>query len=873
MGRSKSPRVGALIGLLLAIVLLWPLAQARGEDGDEEHTPEAAQRQDWLAPVITAHYPEAGLVTPDALTPFRFFVYDPAPRWEDGRWVQRSGLDPDSLRVAVNGVDRSGQVTFYRNARCAPSWLEAVWRLLLAPETPKDAACQLVLPFGGLVDWRTMEPVTRGVIDLDPTVPVPLPQGDVEVVVTISDLEGNPARAVHRIFVDSSGPGIGSLSPPDGGVVRGEDTPVILSLTDAGIGVAADTLRVWLNGEEGTERATLTGERLVLSPAPVWDEGPLSVTIEVEDAIGNRSRADFSYTVDVNVLSASPRAIPGSGPAPLTVRFTPVFTTDTAIERFEWDLDGDGNYDRSETIGRDQVYTYRLPGAYEAKLRVTDSRGEQVVGTVTVDVENAPPEVSAVATPSNGPAPLVVTFTAMASDNEGIAGYEWDFDGDGVYDLQSTDATATHPYEQPGTYTVGLRVTDTQGAVTERVLPTLEVRAGEPGSPSVSLTATPAAGKAPLNVSFAATASDPDAGITGFAWDFDGDGTYDTTGAADAASHTYQNVSTFYPRVRATSADGGTAEAVVEVEVHPDLSLSLSTDTFDPETGGSVEVRTELGGAMEMSLVIENRAGRPVRTLVPWGRRESGSYTDTWDSLDDQGQPVAEGDYYAVLLYRIDGRERRLDLRESSGGSQFNPSRSRLPSRFSPLAGDPLEVTISLNRAAEVTAFVGRYRVNTRLVTLLERRPLGRGTHIIVWNGEDGDGKLFHPPAGDSFLFGLFGFTLADNAVYVRSGAHVTGLSAEPSIFNPQESGANAIHFSLSKPADAELTVTDVRTGRLVARRHFPDLVSGEQTVSWDGRSDDGTHVAPGRYRLGVTAVDESGFRSVTVYALQRVYY
>ena len=308
---------------------------------------------------------------------------------------------------------------------------------------------------------------------------------------------------------------------------------------------------------------------------------------------------------------------------------------------------------------------------------------------------------------------------------------------------------------------------------------------------------------------------------------------FDSSAATPATSYTYTAPGTFFARVRVTAADGGTAEDVVQIVVLPSVSLSVSTDTIDPNLA-SAGVRTVLGGDTRVSVVIENRSGDPVKTLVPWGVRAAGTYTDDWDGDDEAGAVVAEGDYYAVLLYEVDGVVSRLDLRQTTGGSQFNPPRSRLPSRFQPFANNPLTINFTLSRAAEVTAFMGRFFVNTRLVTFLERRPLGRGTHTIVWNGENGDGQLIHPPGSDRFLFGIFGFTLANNAIYVRSGAHVSGLSVAPAIFDPtahvDDQGTaeqSLLSFSLNKAADLELMVSNA----------------------------------------------ETGFRSITVYTVQRIYY
>ena len=43
--------------------------------------------------------------------------------------------------------------------------------------------------------------------------------------------------------------------------------------------------------------------------------------------------------------------------------------------------------------------------------------------------------------------------------------------------------------------------------------------------------------------------------------------------------------------------------------------------------------------------------------------------------------------------------------------------------------------------------------------------------------------------------------------------------------------------------------------------------------IQWDGKTSDGRYAAPGTYRLGVTAIQANGFRSLSSYVLQRVYY
>jgi PKD repeat protein len=78
---------------------------------------------------------------------------------------------------------------------------------------------------------------------------------------------------------------------------------------------------------------------------------------------------------------------------------------------------------------------------------------------------NQPPLASAQANILSGAIPLSVIFDGTASsdpDGDPIS-YAWDLDADGQYD-DSTAAMPSFTYTQPGSYTIGLKVTDSQGA-------------------------------------------------------------------------------------------------------------------------------------------------------------------------------------------------------------------------------------------------------------------------------------------------------------------------------------------------------------------------------------------------------------------------
>lgn len=595
------------------------------------------------------------------------------------------------------------------------------------------------------------------------------------------------------------------------------------------------------------------------------------------------TEADFQWDIsaDSSSLSADFLVKPPTGEAPFRAIFTPKPTTTAAINQYAWDLDGDGTPEIFDSVGRDVFFTYTAPGSYLVSLKVTESSGDIASRSRTINVINAPPVVMAEAQPSNGPVPLAVNFFVTATDNEGIAKYEWDFQGDGTFDYTSTTTGNTNfTYTNVGTYNPVLRVTDNLGAPTIYTGPTTVVRATAAGTPSVTATASPTLGNVPLTVSLNGSGNDPNNhAFVSWAWDFEGDGVFDSTAATADRVFQYTSAGTYFPRLRGTTDDNRTAEDVVQVTVHPVFTLQLSTDTIDPGLGETLNVITSLGGTTRVSLIIEKRDGTLVRTLVPFVTRPGGSYTDPWDGKNDDSLILPEGDYYAILLYETPMGIQRFDLGLTTGGSQYNPPRSSIPAGFSPFAGDPLEIDFTLNNASEVTAFIGRFNVDTRLVTFMQRQPLGKGTYHLVWNGENGDGQLIQPPPGDSFLFGIFGYTFPSNGAFVRNGVQISGLSASPSIFDPtgmDDSGQperSHISFTLSKPATVELLIQDTTSGAVLGRLQYPGLDAGANTILWDGKVYDGLLAAPGRYRLGVTAIEPSGFKSLTLYTLQRIFY
>lgn len=170
-------------------------------------------------------------------------------------------------------------------------------------------------------------------------------------------------------------------------------------------------------------------------------------------------------------------ATPTFGDTPLAVSFSGVESMDFdgIIVGGGWDFDGDGGFnvwDDTDIVHVTSANaTFTKPGVYNAKLRVVDDQGAWDVDTVTIivggnDPSNLKPVARLTADTTGGTIPLLVNFDASTStDGDGsIVNYEWDFNGDGVYDGSGSSSTATHSYTYAGNLTCVLRVTDNGGA-------------------------------------------------------------------------------------------------------------------------------------------------------------------------------------------------------------------------------------------------------------------------------------------------------------------------------------------------------------------------------------------------------------------------
>jgi len=233
-------------------------------------------------------------------------------------------------------------------------------------------------------------------------------------------------------------------------------------------------------------------------------------------------------TVSPKVIKADFSADPRSGEAPLRVQFTDLSTGNPTM--WNWDF-GDGNIipaaeNESEDVAceggrcpppqnnvKNPVHIYRVPGTYAVTLTASNQyTSDTVTKTQFVTVNDVSINADFVGTPTNGYAPLTVTFTDTSTGKPTM--WAWDF-GDGTTDMVGNPV---HTYTQPGVYTVTLTASSQYGSSDT------EVKQGYITVTANAIVAdfdgNPRSGCAPLTVQFTDKSSDSP---TMWNWDF-GDG-------------------------------------------------------------------------------------------------------------------------------------------------------------------------------------------------------------------------------------------------------------------------------------------------------------------------------------------------------------
>lgn len=377
------------------------------------------------------------------------------------------------------------------------------------------------------------------------------------------------------------------------------------------------------------------------------------------DVISHRYDAPGRYAVRLRVLEAGDG--PGRGAEvtlPVHVRDAPVAMpgarivvapgdqvafdgsasqpSDSPITRYLWQF-GDG----AAAEGPRASHVFDAPGLYRAILRVEDGIDHPCnFGVATREVVvNTPPQAEAGVNQDSTVGQTVNLSAAASYDVDGtVSDYVWDM-GDGT---RLTGVEVAHSYEEPGTYTVALRITDDSGVANNSARDTLTIAVNAPPVPAFTIPDRPLA-VAEVGELDATSSADADGVILSYRWDF-GDG---AMGDGERVNYAWARPGTYEVTLTVTD-NSGTATATQTLtqivlvddapvaDAGPDQFVNTSDVLFDG--GGSRDAEGDIStyqwafgdgatgtgrsprhayarpGVYEVALTVRDKSGAPLNT-------------------------------------------------------------------------------------------------------------------------------------------------------------------------------------------------------------------------------------------------------------------
>jgi PKD repeat protein len=259
------------------------------------------------------------------------------------------------------------------------------------------------------------------------------------------------------------------------------------------------------------------------SPTHSYSPGTYTVVLQAINAFSISTETKASYISTGFGPSAQFSATPVFGATPLSVTFTDESLNATS---WFWDFNNDGI---NESTTQSPTYSYATPGTYSVKLTITNAFDSSSVTKSSYITTGYAPVASFTSDKTSGAIPLVVSFTDTTTYTP--TSWLWTF-GDGT---TSTLKNPSHTYTSVGTYNVALQSTNAYGTNTKTNVAYITSGNG----PIAQFSATPVFGTTPLVVTF----TDGSSYATSWAWDFNNDGSVDST--AQDPTYTYSSPGTY----------------------------------------------------------------------------------------------------------------------------------------------------------------------------------------------------------------------------------------------------------------------------------------------------------------------------------------
>ena len=290
---------------------------------------------------------------------------------------------------------------------------------------------------------------------------------------------------------------------------------------------------------------------IVTPPSVVNTNTPCTISSTINNT-GTENVDAFNVTLSVNGTVVDTQPVSG------------IASGSSALVNFSWTPEVAGDYNLTVTADP------------ENGISESDETNNALTVLVTASSASTTPIANFTADITSGTAPLTVNFTDQSTGSP--TSWLWDF-GDGT---NTTEQNASHTYTSTGNYTVNLTVSNAGGNDTEVKTKYILVSESLPGAPVANFTANVTNGTVPLTVEF----TDISTGSpTSWQWDFNNDGTVDST--EQAPIYTYSTAGNYTVNLTVANAGGNDSEVKTEYIVvsEPLPGAPVANFTATPTSG------------------------------------------------------------------------------------------------------------------------------------------------------------------------------------------------------------------------------------------------------------------------------------------------
>ncbi|RPI01456.1 MAG: PKD domain-containing protein, partial [Calditrichaeota bacterium] len=427
-----------------------------------------------------------------------------------------------------------------------------------------------------------------------------------------------------------------------------------------------------------------------------------------------------------------------SGCVPMTVNFTDMSTGD--VTSWSWTF-GDGGASTDENPS----HTYQTVGTFTVSLTVTGPGGSDAETKNNYIIVSASPTADFSGTPTNGDAPLQVSFTDLSTGNP--TSWSWDFGDGGTANIQNP----VHTYSAADEYTVVLTVNNSCGSSVETKVNYIMVSEPVCYPPIAAFVGTPTTGNAPLTVNFTDQSTN---NPTSWNWNF-GDG---GTATVKNPAHVFSAAGVYTITLTATNSCGSDDEVKVNyitVNTAPQNAVHISEIVVTKETYS----KFNRGRARVKVVDQSGNATASVTVNGTWsgGATNSSSFTtgsDGWGEATT-GWSKTKSDYTFCVTnltksgYTFDTNANVVTCGSSNGTSwqvlsnvspedlkYFAEELGQNPVDISPNPFNPTtQINVMLTEPSRIKLEI--YNVLGKRIITLADEPLEAGMHMLKWDARD----------------------------------------------------------------------------------------------------------------------------------------